>query len=118
MKDIGSVARDFLEELTVYSDLEFLNASPSPIPHHKHDFKEKDTIPVIGTVEKLPKTYACSVDGCKEVAYLCPECKSFVPGLPRSEEYDDIKFLSGSAGKKYFCRACSREVGRTVEVIS
>jgi hypothetical protein len=63
----------------------------------------------------------------EEAAYLCEEMYSFgkdssgcgwVRGNPRTENYDDIGVLSGSAGVNYYCKICGRLIGRDVHVRS
>ena len=45
-------------------------------------------------------------------------CCGWVRGYPRSESYDDIGCLSGSAGMRYYCQICGHLVGERQNVVS
>mgnify|MGYP001603471367 CR=1 FL=1 len=61
----------------------------------------------------------------KETAYLCRPMHGnadggcgWVKGTPSEQEYDDMDFLSGSAGIHYYCNICGELIGEHVRVIS
>lgn len=51
-------------------------------------------------------------------AYYCEHCGGWVEGAPKPEKYNDIEFLSGSAGVKFNCNICDLEIGRRVTMVS
>ncbi len=68
-----------------------------------------------------------------ESAYLCrspylaltsksrkkdPDSCGWVKGNPVSKDYDNIGFLSGSAGIRYYCKICGKLIGEEQHVIS
>jgi hypothetical protein len=42
----------------------------------------------------------------------------WVRGWVRSESYDDIGMLSGSAGERHYCQLCGAEIGETRTMVS
>jgi hypothetical protein len=50
-------------------------------------------------------------------AYFCMGC-NWVLGVPRTEDYDNIGFLSGSAGVNFYCKICGMKIGRFVTIRS
>ncbi len=114
---IKKIAKNYLEEITVYKSLKALNTSPRKKPGHKHNFRKKDLLDAIGMEIELPKTYACSTKGCSQTAYFCKICDGYILGMPREEKYDNMSFCAGSKGDKYSC-AHNHEIGRVVRVRS
>ncbi len=61
-----------------------------------------------------------------EMAYLChspylkddPDSCGWVKGIPVEKEYNDIGFLSGSAGVRYYCKICGKQIGEHRLVVS
>jgi len=61
-----------------------------------------------------------------ETAYLChspyskedPDSCGWVKGRPVEQEYDDISFLSGSAGTRYYCKICGKQIGEHRMIVS
>ncbi|MCX9010886.1 MAG: hypothetical protein OIN66_07175 [Candidatus Methanoperedens sp.] len=58
-------------------------------------------------------------------AYFCQELympKGFgcdwVIGEPTQQDYNEIGFLCGSAGVRYFCRICGKEIGKVATMHS
>jgi hypothetical protein len=52
-----------------------------------------------------------------EIAYLCLNPHNscgWVKGNPEYKNYDDIGFLSGSAGTEYYCKICGKFLGKKV----
>jgi hypothetical protein len=49
-----------------------------------------------------------------EVAYWCSEEKLWIQGAPAGEPYDNISFLSGSAGLELRCRSCGAMLDKLV----
>jgi hypothetical protein len=71
--------------------------------------------------EKIEKTFKLAVvrkeSEILEVAYLCFEPQNgcgWVKGNPEYKNYDDIGFLSGSAGTEYYCKICGKTLGRKI----
>lgn len=68
--------------------------------------------------------------GHYEFAYLCAsqhenllkagnkDTCGWVKGAPREEPYDNIGPLCGSAGTRYYCTICGKEVGEFQEIVS
>lgn len=61
--------------------------------------------------KRTPSLYSCGE--CRETAYSCNNC-GYVPGMPVETPYNDISCLAGSAGDKYNCGVCGKELGRAV----
>ena len=74
---------------------------------HEHKFKR-----VKGSNE--PPVYNCE---CMMTAYKCGNC-GYVPGIPRSKDYDEIGPLCGSAGVDLYCNNCNEHLGRRVCMVS
>lgn len=61
-----------------------------------------------------------------ETAYLCkgiyqeedPDSCGWVKGEPNERSYDDIGVLSGSAGHRYYCRICGKQIGEVYLIMS
>lgn len=61
-----------------------------------------------------------------EVAYLCrnpyvgeeKDSCGWVKGSPVAQDYNNISFLSGSAGVKYFCKICGQLIGEEIHIQS
>ena len=61
-----------------------------------------------------------------EVAYLCcgmyikedKDSCGWVKGRPKEQEYDEIGVMAGSAGIRYYCKICGKEIGELQIVLS
>jgi len=61
-----------------------------------------------------------------EVAYLCcgmyikedKDSCGWVKGRPKEQEYDEIGVIAGSAGIRYYCKICGKEIGELQIVLS
>jgi hypothetical protein len=47
-------------------------------------------------------------------AYFCNMGCNWVLGVPETGNYDDIGFLSGSAGVNFYCKICGMHIGQKI----
>ncbi len=53
-----------------------------------------------------------------EQAYWCNSCDGWIKGSPAARDYNEIGFLSGSAGTRFFCGVCQDQIGESITEMS